>query len=482
MNRRHAMAAMTAWAALPAAAPAATAVTAGDLRDDIAILRQALALHPGLYRYASPREVAERIDRLEQVFLAARSIEARYLALSRFLATIRCGHSYCNFFNQSDAAARTLFDRPTRLPFRFEWIGGRMIVTDASAADLPAGSEVVTVNGLPAGRMLEALIGYARADGHNDAKRIALLGVSGSDRIEYFDVFHGLVFGAPRDGVHRLDVRMPDGRERTVAAPAIGLAQRQARMAIPAERGDRPAWTWSMGADGIAVLTMPDWALYDSAWDWRAWLDERLGTLGGARGLIVDLRANEGGLDCGDALLARLSDQPIVDPRERRLVRFTRTPEAIRPHLDTWDHSFHSLGVGARPVGNGFLQLVGDRGEDVIAPVGPRITVPVAALIGPVNSSATFQFAQKARRTGLVRLFGETSGGNRRGINGGCFFFVRLPASGIEFDLPLIGYFPPGLPPDAGIEPDVRVLRSAADIAAGRDPAREAAAAWIRRA
>ncbi|PXA99432.1 peptidase S41 [Nostoc sp. 3335mG] len=473
------MVAMTAWAALPAAA--AASATSGDLRDDIAILRQALALHPGLYRYASPREVAERIDRLEQVFVAAPSIEARYLALSRFLATIRCGHSYCNFFNQSKAVAARLFDRPTRLPFRFEWINGRMIVTDGLATILPPGSDVMAVNGVPARRMLDTLIGYARADGHNDAKRVSLLGMSGGDRIEYFDVFHGLVFGAPRGGIHRLDVKLPDVRARAVEVAAIGLAERQAQMTASAQDADQPQWTWSMGADGIALLTMKSWALYDSKWDWRGWLDERLGSLAGARGLIVDLRDNEGGMDCGDALLARLSDRRLVDPRERRLVRFTRTPEAIRPHLDTWDRSFHSLGVGARPVGNGFLQLVGDRGEDVIAPIGPRITLPVAALIGPVNSSATFQFAQKAKRTGLVRLFGETTGGNRRGINGGCFFFVRLPASGIEFDLPLIGYFPPGLPPDAGIEPDVRVARSAGDIAAGRDPAREAAAGWIGR-
>ena len=74
------------------------------------------------------------------------------------------------------------------------------------------------------------------------------------------------------------------------------------------------------------------------------------------------------------------------------------------------------------------------------------------------------------------------TGGNQRGINGGAFFFVRLPASGIEFDLPLIGYFPPGLPPDAGLYPDVLVPRRPADIAAGRDAQMDAAVEWIGRA
>lgn len=105
-----------------------------------------------------------------------------------------------------------------------------------------------------------------------------------------------------------------------------------------------------------------------------------------------------------------------------------------------------------------------------------------AALVGPVNSSATFQFAENARRTGRVRLFGASTGGNRRGINDGCLFFVRLPASSIEFDLPLIGYFPLQPQPDAGIVPDVAIATSIADVRAGRDPTMERAAEWLQQA
>ena len=101
---------------------------------------------------------------------------------------------------------------------------------------------------------------------------------------------------------------------------------------------------------------------------------------------------------------------------------------------------------------------------------GPRLTLPVAILTSAVNSSATFQFAQRAQRNGLAKLYGGTTGGNRRGINGGCFFFVRLPASGLEFDLPLVGYFPAGRQPDAGLAPDIAVAPTLADITNNRDP------------
>lgn len=463
-------------AALPAAADARP--TTPDLKGDIAILRQALALHPGLYRYAGPATVDARIDALERAFVAAPDLAARYLALSRFLATIRCGHSYANFYNQRAPVAAALFDRPTRLPFRFAWMRGEMVVLGEDGG-LRRGTIVEAIDGVPAPRLLATLLPYTRADGHNHAKRIDLLGVRGGDRIEYFDVFHGLVFGAPTGG-HRLALRLPDGSRRTTELPAWSLGQRRAAMTPRAYDGDRPVWGWTMRADGVAVLDMPGWALYDSKWNWRAWLDDRLASLTRAKGLVIDLRANEGGQDCGDAILARLIDRPLVEAGAERRLRFRRTPASLDPYLDTWDDSFRTLGVDAEPIGNGFLRQRGERADDGIRPVGPRLTLPVAALIGPTNSSATFQFAQKARRSGRVRLFGGTTGGNRRGINGGCFFFVRLPASGLEFDLPLIGYFPPGHPPDAGVEPDVPVAPTAADIAAGRDPVRDAAIAWVQ--
>ncbi|MBS0360342.1 MAG: peptidase S41 [Proteobacteria bacterium] len=464
--------------AASAAALTLGAATPADMKGDVEIVRRALRLHPGLYRYATPTEVDARLAALETAFVGAPTLEARYLVLSRFLATIRCGHSYCNFFNQKKAVAQDLFGRKTRLPFHFIWLDGRMVVTgDPSGLGLPRGAEVTTINGRPARDMLTTLLPYARADGHNEAKRVSLLGVSGSDSIEFFDVFQGLVFGPPVGGEHRLTLRRAAGESFRLELPAIGLDQRRAQTPKRDYIGAEPVWDWAVRRDGVAVLTMPSWALYDSKWDWRAWLDDRLDSPGGAAGLVIDLRQNEGGQDCGDAILARLAADPIERLGAERRVRFRRTPADLDPYLDTWDNSFRTLGVDAVPAGEGFYRLQGERGDDRILPTGRRLDIKVAALIGPTNSSATFQFADKAR--GLVKLFGQATGGNQRGINGGCFFFVRLPASGIEFDLPLIGYFPPGHPPDAGIKPDVAVPISAADLAAGYDRTLETAARWI---
>jgi hypothetical protein len=69
----------------------------------------------------------------------------------------------------------------------------------------------------------------------------------------------------------------------------------------------------------------------------------------------------------------------------------------------------------------------------------------------------------------LGTLVGRPSGGNQRGINGGAFFFLRLPKSQIEMDLPLIGNFPASPQNDAGLTPDVLVTPTLQDIIEGKD-------------
>ena len=90
-------------------------------------------------------------------------------------------------------------------------------------------------------------------------------------------------------------------------------------------------------------------------------------------------------------------------------------------------------------------------------------------LVDANNSSATFQFAQTVQRHKLGTLVGQLTGGSQRGINGGAFFFLRLPKSHIELDLPLIGTFPQTAMPDAGMTPDVVVNSKQRDIAEGND-------------
>ena len=459
MNRR---AFLGAAAATISAASLPWAATGAEIRDDIEIVRRSLALHPGLLRYNTATQIEERLAALQAKFLEGPDLTARYLALQRFLATVRCGHTQCNFYNQSDAVVADVIDRPTRVPFSFAWMGGRMIVLGdhTGVGALPRGTEILKLNGEKPADLLRRLLPYARADGGNDGKRVAQFEMRNTDEYETFDVYQGLI-APPGAGGHRIKARRPDGRKVDGDMPTQTLAERQSQQkTLDSDSNDGPFWTWEMRGD-IAVLTMPTWTMYNTKWDWEGWLGERLASLVGAKGLVMDLRDNEGGNECGNYILARLADANLEFAGYEKRVRFRRTPADLDPYLDTWDRSFRTIGENAETISDGFFRLPGQMRIDAIPAAGPKLAVPVAALVGPACSSATFSFARRAKESGLVKLFGQTTGGNLRGINGGAYFFVRLPASGIEFDLPIISYFPYTLQPDAGVRPDIEIAPDA---------------------
>lgn len=463
-------------AAAATIAPGAWAEELGDVSGDIAILRDAYeTLHPGLYRYATPRQVGARFDALARAWSRPQTRAEAYLSLSRFLATVKCGHTYANFYNQSDAVQAELFDAQRLLPFHFAWINGRMVVLANQSGDarLERGAEIVSVNGRSTHSILRSLLPYTRADGANDDKRRALLEVRGYDRYETFDVFYGLTH---RPGASvRLRVRQAgSSRVESFETATIDLATRRSLM-IGEAQSDGPVWTLSYPRPQTALLTMPNWALYNSAWDWRGFLDQSFAEINsrGVTKLIIDVRGNEGGLDCGDLIAARLTDTPIAREGYARRTRYRQTPERLNQYLDTWDRSFRNWGDDAVARADGSYDLRGEAEVDQIEPRGPRFRGQVDVLIDAQNSSATFQFASCIKSNRLGRLIGQPTGGNQRGINGGAFFFLRLPASGLEADLPLIARFPLTPKPDAGIAPDVEIALTREDIAAGRDAALE---------
>lgn len=450
----------------------ATAATSADLRGDVAVLREAYGtLHPGLHRYLTPAKLETGYSRLESALLAAPDIGSSLLALNRFTALIKCGHSQPNPFNQSDAVEAAVL-KPRRLPFAFQWLAGEMVVTWSDpAARLAVGTRVVEVDGRSTARVLRQLLPLARADGSNTAKRIAQMGVTGVERFETFDIAYALLFGAPGEQVRLMAI--PPGEQGPRRLEVATLPGGGTRLPVADDRSDAPLWTVDRLPDGVLKLTMPTWALFNSKWDWEAFLVATLDEAADARCLIVDVRGNEGGNDCGDAILRRLVRQDTRPLAYRRVTRYRRTPAALNPFLETWDRSFRDWGedaVGPGPDGYYTLKDEPDDVRAVIRPGGKPIRGRVYVLTDAVCSSATFQFAQVIKDTGVATLAGAPTGGNRRGINGGAFFFLRLPASGLEVDLPLIGRFPETPQPDAGIVPDVIVPTTAGNIASARDP------------
>lgn len=375
-----------------------------DWAADVDVLEQAYReLHPGLSRYNTPDELDARFATLRRALTGRHDLAGAFLALSEFAGGIRCGHTYPNFYNQSKAVREALVEHRRRVPFQFRWIDRRMWISrnQSDHAALSPGTEVVAIEGIAAGRILERLLPVARADGGNDAKRIAYLEVQGNDAIEAFDVYLPLYF--PKVGERiRLTLRAPGAtRTRTIVVQGLSRAERLARNGTVA---DDPATGWRLDfpRDGVAVLTTPNWALYNHRFDWRGFLDHAFAELAerGIGSLVIDIRRNEGGMDVGDVLMAHLVDAPVARPVVELRTRYRSTPAALRPYLDTWDPGFNDWGKAAEPLGDGFFRLVrddDDRPGSAIGPAVPHFAGRVVALTSAVNSSAAFEFVRLLR-------------------------------------------------------------------------------------
>jgi hypothetical protein len=474
LNRRRLLQ-LSGGLAFGAATPGRTDIVTEDWSGDVAILRQAWAtMHPGVYRYSSPQEISTRLDGLARAWSTPGSFRERFLALTQVTASLKCGHTYPSPYNSGDATVARIYPDRSLVPFLFRWIDGAMVVIrdDSGAGLFPRGAVITAIDGVASQDLLTRLIPLARADGSNQAKRVSLMEARGEDRYETFDIHLPLVL--PLKDVAAFT--LADGR--VVRAPLLTLADRRAGFSATVEVAkDANPWTLSKGEDGVHRLTMPGWALYESGFDWRTWLGGVMDDLtgDGARGLIVDLRGNEGGVDCGNVIISRLVDRDLALSRDQRWTRYRTAPEALRPYLKTWDRGFLDWGDAAAPSRErpGFYRLTrydDDGKTGLIRPEGRRFKGRVAVLCDASNSSATFGFDQTCKDSGLATLVGQTTGGNRRGINGGAFFFLNLPTSRLEVDLPLIASFPVTPQPDAAIEPEIAVATTARDIAAGRDP------------
>ncbi|MGI4826630.1 MAG: S41 family peptidase [Janthinobacterium lividum] len=414
---------------------------------------------------------------LSRDFRSDQTLQATFVRLSAFTAQIQCGHTYPSFFNQSKAVTTALFERPDRLPFFYRWVERKMIVTKDFTPDhrLPVGTEVLSIDGIASGEILNRLLPLIRADGANEAKRIDLLQVQGTSPYEAADIFLPMIF--PRWSTpFALRIRKTDGKrgEHVIAAP-VSFAERKVEGlgARVDPHSGAPLFTLRYLHSGAALLTMPTWVMYQGNWDWQAWLNESLDDIVARKSpaLIVDLRGNEGGDDVGTGILARLKAASDAAEPYARLVRYRKAPAELLPYLQTWDASFKDWGETAvaleqpwptaPPVP--YFRQVDTPSPAATTPPAPQLkpyTGKVYVLTDASNSSATYGFERTIQTEHLGTLVGQPSGGNKRGTNGGAFFFLRLPRSGIEIDLPLIGYFPVTVEPNEGLQPDVFLLQS----------------------
>jgi carboxyl-terminal processing protease len=384
--------------------------------------------------------------------IAAGSDFEYFRLLQRFLARLHDGHTLVVYPPEMRE----------RRPIDFPWIelreiDRRAIVSNVDAAlagRLPIGSEIVRVDGLGVTERLEAEVFPFMSYSTEHVKWRD--GIRGSVRSMW-----GLLAG-PANSAVSVDFVTPSGAAGVVdvvrdrGTRAGGWVVQEPRLPLLEYR--------DLGA-GLAYVALN--SFNDTAVVGR--LDAVLPELLQARGVVLDLRRNRGGIDAVvREVLTRLTERTLLGPAWR-----------TREHVA----AFRAWGVFAdqaewaaryRP----YLERTAWRETppDTLVPgPGPRVTAPVAVLIGAETESAAENFLVYLDGDPRFTLVGQPTVGSS-----GQPLFIDLPLQGRAWICTKRNTYPDGRSYiGQGVQPHVPVPITVDDVRAGRDRALDEAVSLL---
>jgi len=472
-------------------APPERILSPPGLKEDFDVLKKTLTImHPGIYRYQTPESMEKIFGEFEDKLKNPLPEGEFFKLLAQLTGQIRCGHTFLNPYNQADVLGKRLFGGKTYLPFYFQIIDGKIIVTEnASPQTLAKGSEIRKINGIPAKKIIETLLSVTAADGRNTvAHRVQAIELARfeAERYALFDWYFPLFFPLEKESFTVEASDFATKKTLRFSVPAMNKIERAAE--IEKRYGKAPTyddgWKFEIQTDATAYLKIENsitWRLKEIKF--REFLAEAFAKMraGNIKNLVIDLRGNDGGdTQIGFELaryLARKNLPPYI--ATRRLVRNVAAQADLAKYLDTYSDELKSAlqkGVPEnlyKKAENGFFEILPNANVTTFPAVEPyenNFQGKTYIISDASNASATFQFLNYARENELATIVGQETGGNRQGINGGNYFFLNLPNSKIEIDVPVY-YFAPlgGARKDEGVAPDVRVKRAPEDVGSDFD-------------
>lgn len=454
-----------------------------DLRADTEILFEALnELHPGLYRHSDTATIKRAYDALQNDFSVGIDEETAFLSFSAFIAKVKCGHTYPNPFNQRNKIIPSVIDQRVLLPFTFAIIDKQIVVDKPLDEKIKKHTVITHLNGIEVETIIDSLSHFVKADGNRTRKRIKDLEVQLTSKYEYFDYYFPMVY----DFTDSIKVRSRDGNSETLQLLTKERRDSIYTKAYPDLNTSNYDDLWSKEFnEKYAYLRLGTFVTWRLTFDWKNYLDDFFDELEstGIEHLIIDIRGNEGGLtEVTDYLVKKLAKANGETVFRKPHLAYKKVNDNLRPYLSTWSKSFYNTSLWTRKLNNRYRTIKFSANKPKIIKKNKKAFLGESyLLIDESNSSATFILAEICKKNNYATLVGTETGGTKQGITAGQIFFLTLPNTKIEVDIPLIGRYPMKTLADDGISPDVWVERTLEGYISNRDEQLEKAIEMINK-
>jgi hypothetical protein len=445
-------------------------------------------MHPGLYKYQSKATIDRAFEDCKKALSHDQPLAEAYLNFHKLTAQFKCGHAYPNFFNQEDFLKKEVFEQKNALPFHFRLIDDRMLVTKSADSTIKVGVEIQAINGVAVKTIVKTLLPIVRADGSNDGKRRKLLEISGQ-YFEYFDIFFPMYFSVKAEKIDLAIYDFQTKKATKIAINAVNHTDREKTLKAkyPAAAYIKTKFDWL--DTETAIMTINDFANYENKYDFGQFYLDALNEYKakGGKNLVIDVRKNEGGNSSEMFKLVKyLIKEPIEYVELQNTWQILKIDPELKPYVDNKSWAFvwfnqNEKGYDKTPMGQ--WKGKGADKPQIFEPNKDQFAGNVYLLSSPTNSSATYMMVETFKKHKLATVVGQTTGGNQKGVTAGALFFMLLPHTKIELDVPLIGTDLETAKslPDAGIGPDIDVKPSIEDVVKGIDTEMEVVKKMITR-
>lgn len=462
-------------------------LTTNQLKEDAGILKQALEkLHPGLYKFNTQKEIDLLFENLDKNI--SKSIQEKdfYLLLAKLTEKIACGHTYLNPWNLSENAAN--FYMPKNVfPFCFEVIKNKFIITHNLTDNdkINIGSEITKINGIPTKIIIDSLLQVSRSDGKNGIeKKISNIAIPAALANSYnlTDIFIPLFFKKTTNEFD-FELKSPNNKRSAHKTSNFSLKDREEIFIIKYGRFPKTE-------DLLNIKMLNLETCYFEVGTFNVYGDNNilykkidslflsLKNNPQVENLIIDIRKTEGGnTEARDYLLKYLLPKNFDAKNydEKVFHAFLEVPKNLLPYIYTWNEKYlepkSTLLFSKNEFGLYQNNSANKDGSENISDFKiheNRFKGKIVLMSSPINSSVAYEVARIFQKYEAGIIVGEKTGGTKKGINGGRSFFVTLPNSKIEIDVPIL-YQAHEKEKDEGITPDYLIKKTQKDILENSD-------------
>lgn len=437
--------------------------TPEKLKEDFKVLRQALeGGHPGLYLYTSKDEFDRRFDQVNKAFDRPMTLREFYLEVAPLVEKVYCGHTY---FDLSPKLLKSLQKETALFPLPLIFLNKKAYV-DHAKLDVPLGSQITAINGMPMGEILAKLLPYVRSDGYNATLKYRQMA-------EEFALHYFLFFGQKEK--FQIDY-LPFGSEKESSKSIKSVPAGKLEKTLSERHstiGKLKKYKLSHVEEGIQLLSMNsfDFGLNKKGRQkYKTFLRDNFETLeeDEEKHIVLDLRQNDGGYVGNDAqLFSYFAQAPFRDVKSADTKTLTIP---VKEHLAR--NQFPKM--LEKMLAKDFEKS--DSGRFVMLQEKNRAWKPrktafdghIYVLISGWTHSGGVVLCSFLLNNDNVTFIGEETGGGHANFTAGNMVLYDLPNTRCQIEVPLIRYesyrgektFPKG----SGIRPDHNVAQSQKDL------------------